>query len=91
MLREKRPPLLPDLTDAPSLLTKASLVVIMVEFRGLSLFEPGILDLSDLNDLDESLVSDLLNDGYDCRPPSGLRSTPLAELPGLEVAPSLDG
>lgn len=56
------------------------------EFRGLSFFpEPGILDRRALKDLVESLVSDLLKDGKDCRP-----SGP-AELLGRDAPPSLDG
>ncbi len=41
----------------------------MVEDRGLSFFElPGILDRSERNDRVESLVSERLKEGYDCRP-----------------------
>ena len=39
-----------------------------VDVLGLSVLEPGILDLiAPLNDLVDSLVSALLKDGYDCR------------------------
>ena len=38
------------------------------EFLGLSDLEPGILDLNPRKERDDSLVSDLLIDGYDCRP-----------------------
>jgi hypothetical protein len=42
----------------------SSPLVTTVEFLGLSfLFVPGILDLSERKDRDESLVSDLLKDG----------------------------
>lgn len=58
-------PLFPDVTEAASDLSTASVPLdSMAEFLGLSVFpEPGILDLSDRNDREESLVSDLLNDG----------------------------
>lgn len=55
------------------------------EFRGLSVLVPGILDRSVLKDLADSLVSDLLKEGRDCR-----ASGPPA-LVGLEELPSFDG
>ena len=39
-----------------------------IEFLGLSDLVPGIFDLSPLKERDDSLVSDLPKDGYDCRP-----------------------
>lgn len=88
LCREKRP-LLPDLTDPASDLSPDSPFDIRAEFLGLSVLpeEPGILDLRALNDLVESLVSDLLNEGYDWRP-SGVRSPVLCGLD--ELPPSLD-
>lgn len=77
---------LPDRTVSESDLSPSPLES-SAELRGLSfLAEPGILERKVLNDLVESLVSDLLKDGSDCRP-----SGP-ATLPGLEEPlPSLDG
>jgi len=92
LLREKRP-LRPDFTDPASDLSPASPLDNSAELRGLSVLaeEPGIFDLRVLKDLVESLVSDLLNDGNDCKP-SGLRSPAPAELLGLGVLlPSFDG
>jgi hypothetical protein len=65
----------PDLRDAESdLSTRVSpLLNPDVELRGLSVLLPGILDLSPRKDLIDSLVSALLNDGYDWR-----LSTPLS-------------
>lgn len=76
-------PLLPDRTEAASaiLLSLESPFGWSVEFLGLSVFEPpGILDRSALKDREESLVSDLLKDGYDCRLPSP-EAEPLGEEP----------
>lgn len=59
-------PLLPERTEAPSSVLSGveSPLLRTAELRGLSVFElPGILDLNERNDLDESLVSDLLMDG----------------------------
>lgn len=83
---ECRRSLLPDLTEAESDFSTSPLDS-RAEFRGLSVLpEPGILDRKVLKDLDESLVSDLLNEGSELMP-----SGP-AELLGLEVPlPSLDG
>lgn len=79
-------PDLPDLMVSVSDLSPSPLDS-RAEVRGLSLFpDPGILDLRALKDLVESLVSDLLKEGSDCR-----LSAP-AELLGLEVPlPSLEG
>lgn len=55
--------LLPDLTDAASDLSFSVPDIMDIEFRGLSVLVPGIFDLNDRKDLDDSLVSDLLNDG----------------------------
>lgn len=55
------------------------------EFRGLSVLFPGILDRRVLKDLADSLVSDLLKEGKDCR-----ASGPPA-LVGLDALPSFDG
>lgn len=44
----------------------------MAEFLGLSVLpEPGILDRRERKERDESLVSDLLKEGYDCKPSAG--------------------
>ena len=62
--------LFPDRTDAASDLSpsRSPLTNPEVEFRGLSLLLPGIFDLNaPLNDRLDSLVSALLNDGYDWR------------------------
>lgn len=68
-------PLLPDFTDAIS--DFSSPLEINCEFRGLSVFPPpGILDRRDLKDRLESLVSDLLKDGYDWRPSDPRSETP---------------
>lgn len=74
-------PLLPDRTDAVSaaLSPPDSPFERMAEFLGLSVF-PGILDRRDLNDRDESFVSERLKDGRDWRAPS----------PELEEPPSLE-
>jgi len=64
-------PLLPDLTEATSDFSGRSPFASMVELRGLSvLVEPGILERRERNERDESLVSDRLKEGYDCRPSS---------------------
>jgi hypothetical protein len=73
-------PLLPDLTDAASL---ESPLENAVEFLGLSLLLlPGILDLSERKDRTDSLVSDLLKEGYDCKSPELLFGK---EPPSLEL------
>jgi hypothetical protein len=61
--------LLPDFTEAASDFSAgASPFDSMVEFRGLSVFPlPGILDRRERKERDESLVSDRLKDGYDCK------------------------
>ena len=61
--------LFPDLTDAASDLSPvvSALLIPNVEFLGLSVLLPGILDLKALNDRIDSLVSALLKDGYDER------------------------
>lgn len=82
-------PLFPDFTEATSDLSGISPFKI-VEFRGLSVFpEPGILDRRDRKDREDSFVSDLLKEGYDCKPSGPPRSpAPLA----LDPTPaSLDG
>jgi len=59
-------PFLPDFTEAASNFSGKSPFASIAEFRGLSVLpEPGIFDRRDRNERDESLVSDLLNDGYD--------------------------
>lgn len=72
--REAERPLLPDRTEAASgLLSESPLALELssVEFLGLSVLElPGILDLRERKDREESLVSLLLIDGYDWRFPS---------------------
>lgn len=61
-VRECARPLLPDLTDATSVLSVSDMLDI--ELRGLSLaLVPGILDLRARNDREDSLVSDLLKEG----------------------------
>lgn len=63
----------------------------IAELRGLSVFpEPGILDRRERKDREDSLVSDLLNEGYDCRF-SGTARSPLP--PGFDdpTPASLDG
>lgn len=73
----------PDFTEAAS--DFSSPFDRMVEFRGLSVFpEPGILDRRVLNERDDSLVSDLLKEGYDCKPSP--RSPP-GPAPDLEDEP----
>jgi len=57
-----------DLAAATSGLSETSAAARIVELRGLSvLLDPGILDRSDRRDREDSFVSDLLKDGYDCR------------------------
>ena len=53
-----------------------------VDALGLSLFPlPGIFDLmAPRKEREDSLVSDLLNDGYDCSPSPAERSAALEEL-----------
>jgi hypothetical protein len=61
-------PLRPERTEAASapLSVVESPFAKLEEARGLSdLLFPGILDRSERNDRDDSLVSDLLKDGYD--------------------------
>jgi hypothetical protein len=66
-------PLLPDLTDAASDFSGASPLERTAELLGLSvLAEPGILERSERKDRDESLVSERLKEGYDCRASSPL-------------------
>jgi hypothetical protein len=61
-------PLFPDLTEAASDLSGTSLLDSMAELLGLSVLpEPGILERSERNERDESLVSDRLKEGYDCK------------------------
>jgi hypothetical protein len=63
-------PLRPERTEAASaaLSFGESPFPRFAEARGLSvLTPPGIFDRSERNDRDDSLVSDLLNDGYDWR------------------------
>jgi hypothetical protein len=75
-------PLLPDLTEAASDFSGVSPLVSMAELLGLSVFpEPGILERRERNERDESLVSVLLKEGYDCS-----TSSPLPEA--LEDAPA---
>ena len=64
-------PLLPDLTDAASACSAPSPFASIAEPLGLSVLpEPGILERRERKERDESLVSDLLKEGYDCKPPS---------------------
>jgi len=80
----------PDLTDAASDFSTAAAAAASpldskVEFLGLSVFPPpGILDRKERNERVESLVSDLLKLGYDCRLSPGPPPPPL-EPPSLEV------
>jgi hypothetical protein len=62
-------PLFPDLTEAASDLSSdaSPLERPEVELRGLSVLDPGIFDLKDLNDREDSLVSDLLKEGMEER------------------------
>jgi hypothetical protein len=72
-------PLFPDLTDAAStgFSVGDSPLARLEEPRGLSvLLLPGILERSERRDRDDSLVSDLLKEGYDCRGPSGPEPLP---------------
>lgn len=65
-LERERPDLalFPEVTEAASDLSTGSPLESMAEFLGLSVLpEPGILDLSERKDREDSLVSDLLNDG----------------------------
>lgn len=85
--------LVADLVDAASersLPTEVSMLVI--DARGLSDFsldEPGILDLIDRKEREDSLVSDLLKEGYDCKP-SPRRSREVEEASLGVFEPSLD-
>lgn len=66
--------LIPDLMDDASAFSGPPLSMgrPALELRGLSVFEPGILDLIELrNDRDDSLVSVLLKDGYFSRSIAG--------------------
>lgn len=78
--------LLPDLLDlSVSVSVSPSPLESRAEFRGLSVFAPGIFDRRVLKDRADSLVSDFEKDGKDWRasgPP---------ELVGREALPSLDG
>lgn len=64
-----------------------------VEFRGLSVLLPGILDRSALKDRVESFVSDLLNEGIDdIRGPLLSKEVDDALFLGVEAPePPLDG
>jgi hypothetical protein len=84
-------PLLPDRTEAASAVLsvdEVSTLASTAEFLGLSVLAllPGILDRRDRKDRDDSLVSDLLKDGYDCRGGSPApEPDPFGgELPSLE-------
>lgn len=78
--------LLPDLLDlSVSVSVSPSPLVSKVEFRGLSVFAPGIFDLRVLKDRADSLVSDFEKEGKDWR-----ASGPAA-LVGREALPSFDG
>lgn len=80
--------LLPDLTDAASVRSAVSPVLKFdVELRGLSVLLPGIFDLSPRKDLVDSLVSALLNDGYDCRFSAPLSNEVLDRLPRGVLVP----
>jgi hypothetical protein len=74
--------LLPDLTEAVS---AASPLASTAELLGLSVLpEPGILERKERNDREDSLVSDLLKEGYDCSAsspfPAALADAALASL-----------
>ncbi len=62
---------------------------------GLSVFPlPGIFDrIAPRSDRDDSFVSDLLNDGYDCRPSPTVRSAKLvrSRFAPLEASFSFEG
>jgi hypothetical protein len=78
-------PLRPDLTEAASDLSGTSPLDKMAELLGLSVLpEPGILERRERKERDESLVSDLLKEGYDCRTssllPAGLEDAAPASL-----------
>jgi hypothetical protein len=75
------------LTDAPSDLSVPSPFKRPEEDPlGLSVLEPGILDLiAPLNDLLDSLVSALLNEGYDCRLSISGFANELCDAPPLGV------
>jgi len=84
--------LFPDLTDATSDLSTSD-SPFEVEFLGLSVFEPGIFDRSDLNDREDSFVSDLLKEGREERV-GPLLSTEVDETVALGVEvpePPFDG
>jgi hypothetical protein len=77
-------PLLPDRTEATSAALLASTSFTSEELRGLSAFLlelPGILDRKERKERDDSLVSDLLRDGYDCK------ASPYDGAPGPLAAP----
>lgn len=62
------------------------------EFLGLSDFCPGIFDLNPRKEREDSLVSDLLNEGYDCSPSTDLSSdVDDAFLGVLEPSPAFEG
>lgn len=68
----RRTDLLLDITDPVSVVSRLDPSMLPVPSRGLSCLSnlelPGILDLIDpLSDLEDSFVSDLLKEGYDCR------------------------
>ncbi len=68
-------PLVADLIDAASERSAAPESRFEREALGLSDLVPGILDLmTPRKERDDSLVSDLLNDGYDCKPSLVARS-----------------
>lgn len=80
-------PLRPERTEAASALLSfdESPFAKLEDERGLSvLIFPGILDRSERNDRDDSLVSDLLKDGYDWRVSPLEAPVPLDE-PSLEA------
>lgn len=85
--------LVADLVDAASERSLPTLVSMLdIDARGLSDFsfdEPGILDLMERNEREDSLVSDLLKEGYDCKP-SPRRSREVEEVFLGVFEPSLD-
>lgn len=80
--------LVEDFIDATSDLSPPPLLEVSAPLRpdkdalGLSVFAlPGIFDLmAPLKEREDSLVSDLLNDGYDCSPSPVERSTEVEEV-----------
>ena len=87
-------PLAADRIDAASERSAAAESRFEVEALGLSDLDPGILDrMAPRKDRDDSLVSDLPNDGYDCSPSliAGSREVEDAFVGVLEPSRAFEG